>query len=155
MQSFRYQYENKCQCQNHSGTGIWRPQSGTGMLRYQTELRDDGMLMPAVSALMPLSNNAYNYIHVFFNNLGFCEKKDKICSFCAKGSTNLIFIYHNHVGFYDLLILCPTLCFVPQCTYRGRGEIGGVYLPSQLECTTTLLVMVDGVTGGGCAPGLG
>jgi hypothetical protein len=34
-----------------------------------------------------------------------------------------------------------------QVTYRGRGEIGGVYLPSQLE-----LVMVDRVKGEGVRP---
>jgi hypothetical protein len=34
-----------------------------------------------------------------------------------------------------------------------RGEIGGVYLPSQLPAyTTTLFVMVDRVKGGGRAP---
>jgi hypothetical protein len=44
-------------------------------------------------------------------------------------------------------------CSQSQSTYRGRGEIGGVYLPSQLERTTaTLLVMVDRVKGGGRAP---
>ncbi len=37
---------------------------------------------------------------------------------------------------------------------KGRGEIGGLYLTSQLErtYTSTLLVMVDGVKGGGRAP---
>jgi hypothetical protein len=43
----------------------------------------------------------------------------------------------------------------PQNTYRGRVEIGGVYLPSKLESgeyPTTLYVMVDIVKGGGRAP---
>jgi hypothetical protein len=37
---------------------------------------------------------------------------------------------------------------------KDTGEIGGVYLTSHLErtYTTTLLVMVDGVKGGGRAP---
>ncbi len=37
---------------------------------------------------------------------------------------------------------------------KDRGDIGGVYLTSQLErtYTTTLLVMVDGMKGGGRAP---
>ncbi len=74
MQSVWYQNENKCQYQNHSCTGIWRPQSGTGMLRYQTEMTDAGMLMPAVLALMLLPS--YAYIHVFFNNL--CKRLKQI-----------------------------------------------------------------------------
>ncbi len=37
--------------------------------------------------------------------------------------------------------------------YRGRGEIEGVYLPSHLERTPQLcLVMVDRVKGEGCTP---
>ncbi len=38
--------------------------------------------------------------------------------------------------------------------YRGRGEIGGVYVPalSARAYTTTLLVMVDRVKRGGRAP---
>ncbi len=41
--------------------------------------------------------------------------------------------------------------FQPQSTYRGRVEMWGVYLPSQLERTpcTTLYVIVDRVKGGG------
>jgi hypothetical protein len=40
-----------------------------------------------------------------------------------------------------------------QSTYGGRVEIGGVYLPSQLERSpTTLYVMVDKVKGDGRAP---
>ncbi len=52
-------------------------------------------------------------IHVFFNDLGFKTRLNM--QFCAKGSTNLIVFYHyicisdNHVGFYDLFNLCPTL----------------------------------------------
>jgi hypothetical protein len=40
-----------------------------------------------------------------------------------------------------------------QSIYRGRVEIGEVYLPSQLKrtYTTTLLVMVDRIEGGGRA----
>ncbi len=45
--------------------------------------------------------------------------------------------------------LLPSPCPYPQSTYRGRVEIGGVYLPSQLEHTP---VMVDKVKGGGRAP---
>jgi hypothetical protein len=46
--------------------------------------------------------------------------------------------------------------FYPQSTYRGRGETGGMYLPSQLERTpppppTSLYVIVDIVKGGGHA----
>jgi hypothetical protein len=43
----------------------------------------------------------------------------------------------------------------PQSTYRGRGEIGAEYLPSQLECTlcaTTFLVMGERGPEGGRAP---
>jgi hypothetical protein len=43
----------------------------------------------------------------------------------------------------------------PRSTYRGRGEIREVYLPSQLEYTATLLGMVDRVKGGGRAPSPG
>jgi hypothetical protein len=37
---------------------------------------------------------------------------------------------------------------LPQSTYRGRVEIEGVYLSSQLQCTPQLCVMVDIVKGG-------
>jgi hypothetical protein len=42
----------------------------------------------------------------------------------------------------------------PQSTYRGRGELWGVYLPSQLKCTKqTLYMMLDRVKGGwACIP---
>jgi hypothetical protein len=39
----------------------------------------------------------------------------------------------------------------PQSTNKGRGEIGGAYLPLSAY-TTTLLVMVNRVKGGGRAP---
>ncbi len=48
-------------------------ESSYGMLRYQTEMTDARMLMPAVSALMLLPS--YAYIHVFFNNL--CKRLNK------------------------------------------------------------------------------
>jgi hypothetical protein len=43
---------------------------------------------------------------------------------------------------------------IPQSTYRGRVEIGGMYLLSQLERipSTTLYVMVDIMKAGGRAP---
>ncbi len=42
---------------------------------------------------------------------------------------------------------------LPQSTYRGRGEIGGVYISalSAAAYATNLLVMVDRVKGGGRA----
>jgi hypothetical protein len=49
-------------------------ESSHGMLWYQNEMTDAGMLMPAVSALMLLPS--YAYIHVFFNNL--CKRLNKI-----------------------------------------------------------------------------
>ncbi len=44
--------------------------------------------------------------------------------------------------------------YIPQGTYRGRLEIGGMYLPSQLERipSTTLYVMVDIMKAGWRAP---
>ncbi len=36
------------------------------------------------------------------------------------------------VGDVDVEVL---LCVRPQSAYRGRDEIRGVYLPSQVECT--------------------
>jgi hypothetical protein len=46
--------------------------------------------------------------------------------------------------------------YKPQSTYRGRGETGGVFMPSQME-RIPQLVMVDRVKGGGqwaCTPTL-
>ncbi len=44
--------------------------------------------------------------------------------------------------------------YIPRSTHRGRVEIGGMYLPSQLERipSTTLYVMVNIVKVGGRAP---
>jgi hypothetical protein len=39
-----------------------------------------------------------------------------------------------------------------QSTYRGRGEIGGVHIPSKLERTLQLCVIVDIIKEGWCAP---
>ncbi len=44
----------KCRNARLSGTGISAPQSGTGMLRYRTEMLDAGIPMPAASASMPM-----------------------------------------------------------------------------------------------------
>jgi hypothetical protein len=45
-----------------SGTGIRVPQSGTGMLRYRTEMLDTGIPMPAASASMPLPSYDSNAV---------------------------------------------------------------------------------------------
>jgi hypothetical protein len=41
---------------------------------------------------------------------------------------------------------------IPQSTYRGKGEMGGMYLLSVGVYTINLLVMVDKEKGGGHAP---
>jgi hypothetical protein len=68
----------------------------------------------------------------------------------VKGKSTVAWLYH----------FCPycTVSWMSLTTeyiqYRCRGEIGGVYLPSLLErtYTTTLLLIVDRVKGGGSAP---
>ncbi len=48
----------KCRNAGLSGTGIRVAQSGTGMLRYRTEMLDAGIPMPAPSASMPMHSYA-------------------------------------------------------------------------------------------------
>ncbi len=48
----------KCRNAGLSGTGIRVTQSGTGMLRYRTEMLDAGIPMPAASVSMPMPSYA-------------------------------------------------------------------------------------------------
>jgi hypothetical protein len=69
---------------------------------------------------------------------------------CKKSTLNDLV----HLTPLRIPLMNPPFGSYPQSTYRGRREIGAVYLPSQLECTlcaTTLLVMVNRVKGGGRA----
>jgi hypothetical protein len=46
--------EKKCRCGNQLGSQNKVTQTGTGTLRYQTEMMGAGIQMPAASALMPM-----------------------------------------------------------------------------------------------------
>jgi hypothetical protein len=54
----------KCRKAGLSGTGISVPQSGTGRLRYRTEMLDAGILIPAALVTMPMPNCGHSEIQI-------------------------------------------------------------------------------------------